>query len=115
MVTIKELKEEIDNHCIYGEFEVFKSWKFEKKFKEIYGKIDTGDAWDFGLLIELHNHEIAKAKFQTLKDVLKLSDKLKDKIDNAQEDCGNLDWISKEQALDIIDKELKLKIEGANE
>ena len=45
-------------------------------------------------------------------DVLELIEILKDKIDNAQEDFGNLDWISKEQALEIIDKELKARIEG---
>jgi len=45
-------------------------------------------------------------------DVLELIEILKDKIDNAQEDFGNLDWISKKQALEIIDKELKARIEG---
>jgi len=30
--------------------------------------------------------------------------KLKKDIDNAQEGCGNLDWVSKDQALEIIDK-----------
>ena len=29
---------------------------------------------------------------------------VKDEIDDAQEDYGNLDWISKEQALNIIKK-----------
>ena len=46
------------------------------------------------------------------KDILELIDELKNKIDDAQEDFGNLDWISKEQALEIIDKELKQRIEG---
>ena len=55
---------------------------------------------------------VINAEIQKLKDVLKLIKELKDKIDNAQEDCGNLDWISKEQALKIIDKELKARIEG---
>ena len=30
--------------------------------------------------------------------------RLKDEIENAQEDCANLDWISKEQVLEIINK-----------
>ena len=30
-----------------------------------------------------------------------------DEIENAQEDCGNLDWISKEQAIKIIKECLK--------
>ena len=29
---------------------------------------------------------------------------LKKEMENAQENCGNLDWISKDQALEIIDK-----------
>ena len=37
---------------------------------------------------------------QTLKKV----EELKENIENAQEDYGNLDWISKEQAIRIIDK-----------
>jgi len=37
-------------------------------------------------------------------DVKEFIKKLKEEIDNAQEDCGNLDWISKEQALNIINK-----------
>jgi predicted acetyltransferase len=31
-------------------------------------------------------------------------DELKKQIENAQEDFGNLDWISKEQAVEIIDE-----------
>lgn len=33
---------------------------------------------------------------------------LKEKIEDAEENCGNLDWISKDQAIKIID-ELKKK------
>jgi len=31
-------------------------------------------------------------------------EELIDDIENAQEDCGNLDWISKDQAIEIIKK-----------
>ena len=51
-------------------------------------------------------------RLQTLKDILELIKELKNKIDNAEEDFGNLDWISKKQALEIIDRELKERIEG---
>ena len=35
-------------------------------------------------------------------DIKEFIRKLKEKIENAQEDCGNLDWISKTQAVNII-------------
>ena len=35
-------------------------------------------------------------------------EELKEEIENAQEDYGNLDWVYKENALEIIDK-IKLK------
>ena len=38
--------------------------------------------------------------------VIRIMDDIKNEIDNAQEDCANLDWISKEQALKIINKHL---------
>jgi len=34
--------------------------------------------------------------------MIKEIEELNEKIENAQEDCGNLDWISKEKALKII-------------
>ena len=37
-------------------------------------------------------------------DVKLAVQQLKDRIENAQEDCGNLDWVSKDQAEEIIDK-----------
>ena len=46
------------------------------------------------------------------KDILELIIELKNKIDNAEENFGNLYWISKEQALEIINRELKERIEG---
>ena len=41
-----------------------------------------------------------------VKKVKQTMDDIKNEIDNAQEDCANLDWISKEQALKIINKHL---------
>lgn len=43
-------------------------------------------------------------------DVKEFIKELKEEIDNAQEDYGNLDWISKKQALDIIDKRVGEKL-----
>ena len=51
-------------------------------------------------------------KIETLNEILELIIELKNKIDNAEENFGNLYWISKKQALEIIDRELKQRIEG---
>jgi len=39
--------------------------------------------------------------------------RIQERIDNAQEDCGNLDWISKDQALKIIREEVGKELGGA--
>ena len=51
-------------------------------------------------MMEMQIEKIAKKKFEYWKEEF-----VKDiilEIENAQEDCSNLDWISKDQAIHII-------------
>lgn len=63
----------------------------KKEFKSLSEKIEEA-CWVI---------EGSVIRKQDVKEFIRL---LKEEIDNAQEDCGNLDWISKEQALNIINK-----------
>lgn len=56
-----------------------------------------------------HCSDYESCLLQCLEKAEELEKNLKDKIDEAQEDYANLDWVSKQQAIKIIEKEFHKK------
>ena len=69
--------------------------------KEVYKPLT-----DFIMNINYNNCRYVSSKMLYAKKVFEYVEKLKEEIEDAQEDCGNLDWISKDQALMIINKRM---------
>jgi len=58
---------------------------------------------EFDLSKKIYFHNECGLAF-TEKDIREFIEIIKEKIDNAQEDFGNLNWINKEHAINIINQ-----------